>query len=463
MGVIKKTNNGNIVYLVRDDSPRIYYRIKNPVEEGWIQRSAKTADIVEAEQIAQNHFDEIRINAKFGYAVVPKAFKAVADLYVKELKGEVALGERKSRHIKDYVPIVERYLKTYFGNKPIDTIQTKDIAAYRDWRARYWTEGPGSKEKYIYYVRNGKTIRRPAPKRSAPSKQTINVENVVLRGIFDTALKHNYIKERQVPGIPKIKKKQELTNRRAAFTKEQYETLSEFLFSWADELPTRSPAEELERGPNLYVEEQKMRRWLLYNYFIFLVNSGLRPGTETDNLQWKHVEQIKTKEGRKRYKLTVMGKRGLRYPVISQPAGDRLFQIQVDNLKDGRPPAPDEYVFTLKNGKHVKNDYFRQLFSKALKACKLQEDNLGRKFSLYSCRHTYATNQLLRGVSVYTLAEQMGTSVQMIEQHYGHLTPELAADEITSGSIDDEFNWADWQTQEFERQLENTKRSKNNN
>ena len=31
---------------------------------------------------------------------------------------------------------------------------------------------------------------------------------------------------------------------------------------------------------------------------------------------------------------------------------------------------------------------------------------------------------------MYTLAEQMGTSVKMIEQHYGHITPALKAQEI---------------------------------
>ena len=32
--------------------------------------------------------------------------------------------------------------------------------------------------------------------------------------------------------------------------------------------------------------------------------------------------------------------------------------------------------------------------------------------------------------SVYTLAEQMGTSVKMIELHYGHINPALKAEEI---------------------------------
>ncbi len=42
-----------------------------------------------------------------------------------------------------------------------------------------------------------------------------------------------------------------------------------------------------------------------------------------------------------------------------------------------------------------------------------------------------ATQRLLKGISVYTLAENMGTSVAMIEKHYGHLKPEMAADELT--------------------------------
>ena len=33
-------------------------------------------------------------------------------------------------------------------------------------------------------------------------------------------------------------------------------------------------------------------------------------------------------------------------------------------------------------------------------------------------------------MDVYTLAKQMGTSVKMIEMHYGHLNPSMKADVI---------------------------------
>ncbi len=162
MSVIQKSREGNVVLLYRGDSPNVFCRVKKPDVSGWLRRSTGVADVAEALRIAEEWHDEIRFKARYGLALVPKAFNAVADLYVKELEGEVALGDRNERHIKDYVPIVERYFKAYFGDKSIDTIQMKDIAAYREWRANYWTDGSGSKEKYIYYERDGKTIRRPS-------------------------------------------------------------------------------------------------------------------------------------------------------------------------------------------------------------------------------------------------------------------------------------------------------------
>jgi hypothetical protein len=47
-------------------------------------------------------------------------------------------------------------------------------------------------------------------------------------------------------------------------------------------------------------------------------------------------------------------------------------------------------------------------------------------------RHTYATFALLNdGMDVHTLAVQMGTSIQMIERHYSHLTPRLRKEVLT--------------------------------
>ena len=40
----------------------------------------------------------------------------------------------------------------------------------------------------------------------------------------------------------------------------------------------------------------------------------------------------------------------------------------------------------------------------------------------YSLRHTFATEALAAGISTFELSRLMGTSIAMIDRHYGHLT-----------------------------------------
>jgi integrase len=46
---------------------------------------------------------------------------------------------------------------------------------------------------------------------------------------------------------------------------------------------------------------------------------------------------------------------------------------------------------------------------------------------------SHATFRLSEGVDVYFLSKQMGTSVQMIEDHYGHINPVKNAERILQG------------------------------
>jgi integrase len=50
--------------------------------------------------------------------------------------------------------------------------------------------------------------------------------------------------------------------------------------------------------------------------------------------------------------------------------------------------------------------------------------------TLYSLRHTYATQALATGVDIHTVARQMGTSVVMLEKHYSKLTPMICAERL---------------------------------
>ena len=84
--------------------------------------------------------------------------------------------------------------------------------------------------------------------------------------------------------------------RRPDFTREEYATLIRKLPSWID------------AG-----REGKSRdmRHLLRDYILILANTGMRHGTEAENLRWKHISLFEDK-GLKYLEMSVSGKTGRR-------------------------------------------------------------------------------------------------------------------------------------------------------
>lgn len=422
MAIISKHNDDNIVLYDRYDSPFIFCKVKDPAKN-WHRKSTHKKNTTDALKIAEDWFIELRYAHSRGWATKRRTFGSVADLYLKELREEVALGFKNARNLKDYSAIVKTYLRPFYNRKYIDMIKIKDIADYHIWRAEYWVTGPGSKIKHLTYELNGKTIRRKRPKGSIPSHSTRNVETVVLRAIFNTALKYEYITPAQLPTIKIPNNSDRSKNPRPAFTKKDYDTFIKFLDEWPREKNCKN----------------KDKRWLLNQYVVFLFHTGLRPGKETDQLCWKHLREKKMEDGQMRFVLTVpkKTKTGYRYPVANDPAHSALTKIKINLMTNGINVTEDMPIFTMPNGQHVTHVGFRQTFEKALEKSGTMYDAKGSKRCPYSLRHTYATFQLVYNrVSVYTLARQMGCGVKMIEDFYGDLTPEMAIDELTSKSVD---------------------------
>ena len=89
-------------------------------------------------------------------------------------------------------------------------------------------------------------------------------------------------------------------------------------------------------------------------------------------------------------------------------------------------------MFTAWQGKPAATLY-AGLIEQLLKESALLRSSSGSRRSTYCFRHTYATFRLTEGVDVYFLSKQMGTSVQMIEDHYGHINPVKNAERILQG------------------------------
>lgn len=98
----------------------------------------------------------------------------------------------------------------------------------------------------------------------------------------------------------------------------------------------------------------------------------------------------------------------------------------------GRESGP---IFLAADGRPWKYSDLRKRFERLRDKC-----DVTKKCVLYSFRHTWITNALLAGIDVATVAEMAGTSIEMIDRHYGHLNQQRdhminAAGKVAVGRI----------------------------
>ena len=93
----------------------------------------------------------------------------------------------------------------------------------------------------------------------------------------------------------------------------------------------------------------------------------------------------------------------------------------------------DDLVFGNKEGNPVAN--FGKTFKTILTDTNLLFDSEGRVRTIYSLRHFYATQRLsskTKPIPMEVLAQNMGTSPQMMFTHYRHLTTHNFAEILTA-------------------------------
>jgi len=92
---------------------------------------------------------------------------------------------------------------------------------------------------------------------------------------------------------------------------------------------------------------------------------------------------------------------------------------------DEIPPRLDTpYLFPARRG----GPFDLHNFRRRERSPAIEASGVARPARIYDLRSTFASNALAAGVSVFELARVMGTSVAMIERHYGTLIEGAGAD-----------------------------------
>jgi integrase len=282
--------------------------------------------------------------------------------------------------------IIRAQLNPYVGSLQINLIGQDRWDRYPLWRQK---NGKG---------RNGELV----------SEASIRTEMSIFRSVMAFAASKKYISESQV-----FKGKLPLGRvRREEFTPEEYRKLHTFARGWIKK--ARTPV-------------QTWCRTIAYNFMLTMCNTGMRP-PEAKNLRWRDVAIRTDGQERKFVVLHVRGKDKFRNLVAAGNVAEYLERVRAISKATG----DDDFVFTTYSGKRAGNLY-RSLIEMLLKDSGLLFSSSGSRRSTYCFRHTYATFRLSEGVDVYFLSKQMGTSVKMIEDHYGHVNPVKNAERILQG------------------------------
>jgi len=384
---------GLVVFQRSDVTHKEWHcRIKVPDQDRYKLFSLRTTDLNAARDMAFKHETRMHIKLEEGMPIFERSFSQVAKEYSDFQKQRATAGEITMKRWQTEDGYIRTQLNPYAGNTQIALIGAEKWRAYPLWR-RSNGKGRGSDKRV--------------------SDWTIRAELAVFRSVMLFASRKKYTSGNAADFNMRHLKLGK--PRGEAFTPEEYRTLYTYARKWVKKA------------------ENKKAQWyrqMFQKFMLCMTNMGLRP-PEARNLRWRDIGQPRTgKDGKPFVPISVRGKG--KHRILVAPITVATYLEDIRNIS--KATAPDDFVFTTYDGKPAETLY-ASLLDDILseKETKLLYGASGKRRSTYSFRHTYATFRLMHGTDVYILAQQMGTSVEMIEAYYGHVEAVRNPDLILKG------------------------------
>jgi integrase len=394
-------------------------------------------------------------------------FDRIASLYLEYLRERTSAFHKKyARHEQS----IRLHLIPFFGGIRIDHIQPEDTERWLEWRT-----DPAKLRDH-----SGDTRRRRADMSRVPARSTIQKDAVAFRAVTKHARLHLHINTTFVPSLPLNPRISD--TRRPRFYPDEWALIQKTLSSRIN----RNSADKVRNGKNIVggsvSQKTKWFREMIHHFVNVLHGTGLRV-SEAMNLKFSSLrrvaegetarelyreelrlvmdqfdarlndEQKKQKEDlyvslRHEYRIDLSPGVGLKHyghartviPLRETTADiDHLLVFLWLNLPseikhNAEEPLElpeDLWLFCHPNGMKIKSFYHG--FEEILKETGLLYRN-GKKRSLTSIRHTYASERIEAGVigsrGLKPLADNMGTSVEMLQRHYAQEIREKMAEDL---------------------------------
>jgi len=263
------------------------------------------------------------------------------------------------------------------------------------------------------------------------SNETINqVVSAVKKMYKDIALEEKYITLAEFPIFKNLKVQRDSAPKRDVLEKEEVEEIQKFhQYNYTRE-------KDID-------ENERLKRRQFAFLFTIHYSTGAR-NKELLGLRWRDISIVKgereelTRINRALFIPPENSKTGKGRHIVS-PIADTLERMKKMYKDNGIESDRDDFIFpNLAKTKRSKNIPYAQpaiekRLAKVLEISGMKEklEKDGRHITLYSARHYYATDALMRKVDIYTLALNMGTSISYISSTYSHITTLMKSEEIT--------------------------------
>jgi integrase len=384
--------DGRIILYKRPGlkNPKWQVRMRVPGAKKYKFVSTKSANLGVAQHIANELYDDLREHIKRGGTIDAKTFTQVFSEW--ENWVNLTSSPQKKGVPSGSVDRVRAYALQYFGAMKIDHIKPVDFQKYWLWR----------KENYS---------------KVTPTNNTLGRERTDILALFKFAENHGYITSIPVATPPKGRQE-----RRPSFSELEWTAIVNKIDLWENEGAQKATARD---------------RFLAKRYLLFLAYTGVRVG-EARVITWGDFRPAK-KDGKNLIVIAVHGKTGHRdviAPREIKPIFQQLYDLQCRDLEKLYPLEPSKWeprrerlLFCHPDGSPIRT--FKRSFYSLLNFANVPKERHGKPRTIYSLRHLFATDRLAAGISPYTVAKNMGTSVPMLERFYGHIITTDAAYEIT--------------------------------
>lgn len=373
------------------------------------RKSTKDDSLPHAEEIAEDWYLELRGKARAGLLDKPsgKTFDPASQVFESEYELSVE-GQRSPKWIAEHKAHLKNHLRPYFGKMAVTEINGDTAHQYRLHRNKTATEKGGK----------------------PPARNTLKNEIITLRLVLALCVRKGWIPF--VPNLSEPFRGNSKAEHRAWFSPAEYKALY---------LAARKHAAETKREEDKWYAEQ------LYDYILFMGNTGLRPD-EAARLEHRDIQMVSDDQtGELILEIEVnRGKRGHGF-CKSRPGAVKVYQRLKNRpvwTPQGRAPRtmrakaaaaqlPPPPVVLPKASDLVFPGSRLKLFNKLLKQAEIKKDRDGKARTAYSIRHTYICMRLTEGANIYELAKNCRTSVEMIQKYYApHIKTIISAGAINT-------------------------------